>query len=232
MRRIWALIPVKDFVQSKSRLASALSAADRRSLAIAMTRDVASALTESKSIERVIVVSDIPGLDQLLGIDGVGHFNTEQACGLNEDLASAIDWVGGQGATHVLVAHADLPLLTAAAVDRFIASETDTTSLVRAAACRKGSGTNVLLAPVPLPLPLVFGKNSLTRFRRLAAEAGISLEVVHNSSLATDIDEPDDFCELISALDRGKVAGPATGTFVMLTGLSARSGALSQGKNP
>jgi 2-phospho-L-lactate guanylyltransferase len=215
MRQIWALVPVKNFALAKSRLASTLSADNRRSLAIAMALDVATALKQSKAIAQVVLVSDIPELDRLLGVDGVRHFDTHRTQGLNEDLTAAADWAGCRGATHVFIVHADLPLLTAAAVDRFIASERDTPAAgLRVAACRKGSGANALLAPAPLPLPLVFGNNSLVSFCRIAAETGVSIEVIHDLPLATDIDELDDLRALIPACDRGAVVGRATATLL------------------
>lgn len=216
MRQIWALVPVKNFVLAKSRLASVLSINDRRSLSIAMASDVVTALIQSKTIAHVIVVSDVPDLDRLLGIDGVRHFDTHRTQGLNEDLTAAADWVACQKGTHVLIVHADLPLLTTAAVDRFVDLERDTpVARLRVAACKKGTGTNALLAPVPLPLPLVFGNNSLTSFCQIAAETGASIDVVHDLPLATDIDGLDDLRALISACNRGEISGRATATLLV-----------------
>jgi 2-phospho-L-lactate guanylyltransferase len=190
-----------------------------------MASDVAAALKQSKTIAQAVVVSDIPELDRLLGIDGVRHFDTRRTQGLNEDLTAAADWVGCQGATHVFIVHADLPLLTAAAVDRFIVSERDTLATgLRAAACKKGSGTNALLAPVPLPLPLVFGNNSLASFCQIAAETGTSIEVIHDFPLATDIDELDDLRALIPACEQGEAVGRATATLLVQGVLPAHPG--------
>lgn len=215
MNQIWALVPVKNFAFAKSRLASVLSTEDRHALALAMTLDVATALKRSRTVARVVMVSDIPALNRLIGMDGIKHFDTRRARGLNEDLASAASWAGAQGATHVLIVHADLPRLTPQAIDRFVTEGGDASaSLMRAAACKQGSGTNLLLASVPLPLPLVFGKNSLARFYRAAAATDVVVEVIHDTSLAGDIDEPDDFRALLLAYTRGELAGRATADFL------------------
>jgi len=216
MKQIWALIPVKTSHSAKSRLASIMSVEDRHTLALAMTRDVATALKHVQAIARVVTVSDSPALGQLMGLDGIDHFHTPRAQGLNKDLTIAAWWAQSQGATHVLIAHADLPHLTPQAVDGFLAGiQSMPASPIRAAACKQGTGTNLLLTPVPLPLPLVFGRNSLNRFRRIAAAAGISVDVVRDASLAHDIDNPEDFHALTSAHTRGDLVGRAPADFLL-----------------
>lgn len=218
MKQVWALIPLKDFASAKTRLASALSVEARRSLTLAMAHDVATAMMRSHAVDRVIMVSDIPDLERLMGIEGVGHFDTGLAQGLNEDLATAAGWAAAQGATHVLIAHADLPRLTPHAIYRFILEARNLpASRLRAAACKEGCGTNLLLAPVPLSLPLVFGKNSLARFCQSAGAADVAIDVIHDASLAADIDEPGDFWALAAACARGELAGRATADFLRAT---------------
>lgn len=221
MSQVWALVPVKRFVQAKSRLARTLSLEDRRSLVLAMAKDVTTALMQSKAISRVVLVSDVSGLDRLLGIDGAWHFDTTKGQGLNEDLTAAAAWAGREGATHVLIAHADLPMITPAAVNHLVASaKNGSYAKVRIAACKKGRGSNVLLAPVPLPFPLLFGDDSLFLFSQAAAEIGISVDVVHDFSLAMDIDEPLDFCRLVATCNRGGFVGCATADFIRSAGLA------------
>lgn len=218
MTRIWAIIPVKKFDTAKSRLASAMSDEDRRALALAMARDVATALKHAQTIARVVMVSDIPALERVTGFDGIDHFHTHQAQGLNEDLALAARWAETQGATHVLIVHADLPQLTSQAIDDFLAGVGDMpASQIRVAACKQGTGTNLLLALVPLPLSLVFGRNSLARFCECAKAANISVDVVRDPVLANDIDTPEDFDALMSDHADGNRVGQATADFLFKT---------------
>lgn len=218
MNQVWALVPIKNFAGAKSRLASVLGAEDRQSLAKAMAVDVVTALVRSRTISRTVVVSDVPEAERLLGVEGVEHFDTRQARGLNEDLMVAADWARRRGATHVLIVHADLPLLTPASIDRFIRSAGDEPApQIRAAACKRRSGTNMLFAPVPLPLPLVFGSDSLAGFRQGAAQARILFEAAHDMPLATDIDDADDFLALILAQAQGAPIGRATAKALLST---------------
>lgn len=211
MNRVWALVPLKTLTCAKSRLATTLGPAGRRTLALAMVRDVVGALVGSSSIARVVMVSDVPELARLMGIDGLWHFDTRRALGLNEDLTAAAAWAGTQGATHALIAHGDLPWLTPQAVDRFVlGAEAELTSRVRAAACKENLGTNLLLVPLPLPLPLVFGRDSLARFAQAATIGDVGFDVVRDASLAGDIDGPGDLAALCDAWANGEPIGRHT----------------------
>lgn len=210
--RLWALVPLKNLAGVKTRLAGALSPAARRELTLAMAGDVAAALLQSRAVERVVLVSDIPDLPQLLGVPGIDTYLGAESRGLNEDLGDAARWAREQGATHALIAHADLPLLTPAAIDRFAAPLRGGKPFrgLHAASCKQGSGTNLLLAPLPLPLPLVFGRDSLARFRAGAAQRGLAFDVRHDPLLAADIDEPADYEALEELFEHGGLHDGAT----------------------
>lgn len=217
MKQVWALIPLKDLGSAKTRLADALGTDTRRALVLAMAWDVAAALMAARTVTQVIFVSDIPDLGRLIGIDGVGYFNTLLAQGLNKDLETAAEWAEAQGATDVLIAHADLPRLNPNAIDQFILGAGSATERkIRAAACKDGTGTNLLFSSLPLPLPLVFGNNSLARFRQAAAEAEIAIDVQRDSFLEADIDEIEDLKDLAASCARGELAGGATAAVMLL----------------
>lgn len=210
MSKLWALLPLKDLSAVKTRLADTLDAPARRELVLAMARDVATALVGARAVSRVVLVSDIPDLPRLLGVAGVTCQLAAGVRGLNGDLTAAAGWAERSGARHVLIAHGDLPLLTADAVDRFV-TDADLAQL-RAACCHQGSGTNLLLAPLPLALPLVFGRDSLTRFRREAKRAGLGFDVRCDPALATDVDNLADYVALqrLSACDEGWCSATAS----------------------
>jgi len=66
-----ALVPLKDLVQAKSRLAGLLRPSERRALAQAMVEDVLSVLSRHKDIVRVTLVSDDPGARHCAGHSGL-----------------------------------------------------------------------------------------------------------------------------------------------------------------
>ena len=56
----WALLPLKDLVRAKTRLAGLLAPSERRALAQAMVEDVLGALTACSQLEGVLLVTDDP----------------------------------------------------------------------------------------------------------------------------------------------------------------------------
>lgn len=211
MNSLWALVPLKDLAKAKTRLSGALPPQFRRALALAMASDVAAALAKARSIERVVFVSDIPDLPRLIGVPEVSSLFTN-ASGLNEDLSAASLWATNQGASHVLIAHADLPFLTPTAIDQFVAplGAEESWTGVRVAACKHGTGTNLLLSALPLALPLVFGRDSLAQFRNSAARAAITFDVRFDPALAADIDDLSDFEALDDLWTGGELRDCAT----------------------
>ena len=62
---MWAVVPLKQLEQAKARLASVLSADERRALMLAMARDVLTALGGSKRLKGILIVSRTPEADAL-----------------------------------------------------------------------------------------------------------------------------------------------------------------------
>ncbi|MDR2187751.1 MAG: 2-phospho-L-lactate guanylyltransferase [Azonexus sp.] len=209
MRRLWALAPLKNLARAKTRLAETLADSCRSALVMAMARDVMAALAQSRSIERLVLVSDMPDSPELIGVPGLTR-HPGVGGGLNQDLTAAALWASAQGATHALFVHADLPLLTPAAVDRFVAGDDDCPDGLRIAPCKQGVGTNLLLTPLPLPLPLVYGAGSLARFQSLAAAAGLDCALWRDPTLAMDIDESTDYATLQLLCEQGRLPDGAT----------------------
>lgn len=209
MSRLWALVPLKCLDESKQRLATVLEPALRMELVLSMAADVLAALDRVEAVERVLLISEDPEAAQLALDTGVDSFEVSPGGGLNADLECAAAFAGGQGAGSVLIVHADLPFLGPSQLRQFIAGRPGQGT--RLAACKAGTGTNLLLTPLPLSFPLVYGRNSLTRFERLL---GGTPEVVHNSALSRDIDEPEDLDLLLMSGPDGPPPGPATRAWV------------------
>jgi len=208
MTHTWALLPLKNLARAKGRLAPMLDPARRRALLLAMAEDVLSALSGVKDIERILLVSNEPEAGNLLRNRDLEVFYSSAQEGLNRELEQSAAHAANQGADRVLILHADLPYVTAEALQRFLAACPP--GELCAAACKLGTGTNALLAPLPLPIPLVFGTNSLQRFRDLAEASGYELHVIHDPNLSVDIDSPDDFTNHLGKRKSGLRPGAST----------------------
>jgi len=54
---MWAIVPIKTFARAKQRLANVLNEDERRSLMLAMARDVLTCLSQSETLTGVLIVS-------------------------------------------------------------------------------------------------------------------------------------------------------------------------------
>lgn len=206
--RTWALVPLKNLAQAKSRLSPAADPATRRELVLAMAEDVLSVLGQVEGIERILLVSNEPEAGSLLRHPGLDVFYSSDHEGLNLELEQAAAHAANGGAERVLILHADLPWLSRGSLQRFIDNCPE--DAVCIARDKIGTGTNAVLAPLPLPLPLVFGVESLPKFRAEAAARDLGLQVADDPHLAQDIDRPADFERLLGEQPAGEPPGDST----------------------
>ncbi|MGW2093781.1 2-phospho-L-lactate guanylyltransferase [Promicromonospora sukumoe] len=159
-----AVVPLRDGVSGKSRLAAVLDAGSRRRLVRVLARHVVTTLLAADGIDRVVVVTADPvfSRETLAGLAVEVLEQPADRPGLNAALEHArevlaADAVGpdtsgpdplgadavGQPGPRLLVAHADLPALTSADVTALLAEQAP----VVIATDRYRSGTNLLLIP-------------------------------------------------------------------------------------
>lgn len=214
--RATAILPVKRFAAAKSRLAASPIAAARTDVAAAMLADVLGALSHSRQVERVIVVSGEPrareaaaaGTDWLDDPDDVGH--SEAAL---RGVAAAV----AAGAECAALLPGDCPLLDPGELDEALGAMTAGAVIV--IPDRHGSGTNGLLLSPPDAIAPAFGPGSRERHLRLAGEAGREGRVAALPSLALDLDTPDDLVALASLLEDDPGRAPATSRALAAAGV-------------
>jgi 2-phospho-L-lactate guanylyltransferase len=211
----WALVPLKRLDRAKQRLAPVLTSRFREELVLAMLTDVLEVLARIDSISRILLVSNDPEAGSVLHAGKHEVFYSAASEGMNRELEQAAAYASSQGAQRVLVVHSDLPYITAQAVRKFITVAPK--HGLQAAACKLGTGTNLLLLPLPLSIPLVFGEDSLLRFQELTASAGLELEVISNPRLAEDVDDPEDYQRLSNPRRGSPRPGRATRAFLRRT---------------
>ena len=62
---MWAIVPIKTFERAKQRLADVLNEEERRSLMLAMARDVLTCLSKTKRLTGILIVSRAAEADVL-----------------------------------------------------------------------------------------------------------------------------------------------------------------------
>ncbi len=181
------LIPVKAFDQAKGRLHLTMSGPDRAHLARAMADRVVRAAHPLP----VAVVCDDNEVAQWARDRGA-LVVWEPGRGLNGAVEAGVDHLAANGATHVTVAHADLPR----AHDLARVGDASGITLVPD---RFGNGTNVIALPATTGFRFSYGPGSFARHRAEAERLGLPVLVLDRPDLAYDVDEPADVEPVVSA---------------------------------
>ena len=211
-----AIVPAKAFDVAKQRLSPQVKPGNRRALIESMFSDAMVALRRAKSIDQVIVVTSdrtaarIAGGNGATVIDDTGNSHSDAA---EIGIAYALEL----GATRALLVPGDCPTLDPAELDALLAQPVVAPSAI-IVPDRHGEGTNALLLTPPNAMTPAFGEGSRQRHVDLAVAQGATPEIFEVSSLALDIDTPQDLEELIARF--AAVRGGAAHTRGMLNQLT------------
>ena len=190
------LVPLKALAEAKGRLAPAVGPLQRRLLAIAMFEDVVAALQAVPGLDAPVVVS--PDREVWRRADAMGCRVVEEPPGrgdLNASLAAAAAR-GGDGQALLVVA-ADLPLASAAGLERVLAAAGSPVAVVPSV---DGGGTNVLAWRDPGSFAPSFGPDSAAR--HLAVPGAVRVD---DPGLSLDVDTVEDLRTVAGRLDPSSV---------------------------
>ena len=200
-------MPIRGLATSKTRLGAGLDPIERRALVTELLRRTLSATRDARSIAGTIVVTMDPAAAGMAKAhDAVGL--VERAPGLNEAIVAARSVAVARGATAVLVLPADIPAVSADALDGLVeaARSAATTGAIAVAVVavvpdRHDRGTNAFVVSPPAAIEPAFGDDSRRRHREAAAAAGaIHLEL--GGPLGFDVDTPADLLLAVATVGR------------------------------
>ncbi|HEX6687681.1 MAG TPA: 2-phospho-L-lactate guanylyltransferase [Solirubrobacterales bacterium] len=204
--RATAIIPVKRFAAAKQRLAATIEDERREALVAAMLEDTLEAIGETRSIERVIAVTDEPQAAEVARAAGAEVLPDRRDAGHSEATLEGIAAAEDRGAGCVVLLPGDCPLLEPRELDRLLTG-VPAAGYVGIVPDRHGTGTNALVLAPPGAIRPAFGEGSCARHVAAAREAGIPFAVEELPSLALDLDTPADVVALTRELaDRPKRA--------------------------
>lgn len=215
-----ALVPLKDLVEAKTRLAGLMSASERRSLAQAMAEDVLMVLGAHPMLRRVTLVSDDPSASMLAQTYGVDHLKEAAlgASGLNQVIEAAADSLLDSDTGPMIVLHADLPLLCAEDITAVITCYQSVPGLI--IGCdRHRSGSNLLAFDSKSRPRFCFGRDSYAAHRAAAGQAGFAVSEIYRPGISLDLDDAHDMAELLRQLP---AAGDRTRALLVGTDLGRR----------
>jgi 2-phospho-L-lactate guanylyltransferase len=174
------LVPVKAFREAKHRLSPVLDDLGRERLA----RRMAATVLAVNSGENLFVACDDGAVADWATSAGAFVLWTP-GLGLSGAVEAGVAYLASQGFSLAVVAHADLPRVTA--LGSF--GEDGTVTL---APDRTLDGTNVAAVPTGSGFRFAYGPRSFSRHRLEAERLGLTLRVVYDSRLAADVDVPGD----------------------------------------
>ncbi|MFB6091312.1 MAG: 2-phospho-L-lactate guanylyltransferase [Halobellus sp.] len=189
------LIPFTDR-DPKSRLAAVLDADERRRFAFAMLRDVVDAVAAAGGEPELLVPEPLdPPADDLAGdfdadpLEGVPTTVDERP--LTPAVNAALSRLDDGDVAELGIVMADLALAAPTSLSRLFGAGGDV-----AVAPGRGGGTNALVVRDP-EFRVDYHGTSYRDHRRVAAEAGLSVDVVDSMRLSADVDEPADLVEVL-----------------------------------
>jgi 2-phospho-L-lactate guanylyltransferase len=171
-----AVVPFK-VVNAKSRLSSLLTADERSKLALLMLREITATLREA-------------GLDIVLLTTRPFEYDAKVLVS-EKDLNDALNDFLKAEREPVMIAMADIPLMTAKNVRDMLDSTAD---LVISPG--RGGGTNIQYIKKPQQYHVDYYGASFLDHVRIAEDAGLKVEVLDSFNTSTDIDEVSDLTEL------------------------------------
>ena len=201
---VWAIIPVKPFRDSKSRLAHILSADQRAELTSTLLCRTLDILAGMPAIQRTLVVSRDPGALKVARQHEAMTYEEAEKQDMNMALTRAAHITAAQKADCALILPSDLPFVTADDVARMLeAAATESCNggngylsrRRRMAICsdQEGDGTNALLVCPPTGFTFQYGPGSFQRHLAEAEWRGRAQCIVDTPGLRFDLDTEQDY---------------------------------------
>ncbi|HEX6266983.1 MAG TPA: 2-phospho-L-lactate guanylyltransferase [Burkholderiales bacterium] len=191
------MLPVKDLAGAKQRLASVLSARERRGLFAAMLEDVLGGLAASSVLAGILVVTRDPQAQDLAARYGAQVLVEDENRGHTAASTLGARSLAQQGIAGMVQLPADIPLLTPADVAALLRAHGPAPA-VTLGPSRDERGTNAVVCSPPAVLPLRFGEDSFLPHVQRARSLGIEPQIVRRPRLALDVDTAADLAALLA----------------------------------
>jgi 2-phospho-L-lactate/phosphoenolpyruvate guanylyltransferase len=188
---LWAVVPVKERVSAKERLAPLLRPEVRQALALAMLEDVLAAVTGAPGIAGLMVVTVDPEAGRLAAGYGARLIEAGARDGHTGAVTAAARLIAAKGRAGMLTLPGDIPLVTPAEIESLLAVHLPAPSFTIVPS-HDERGSNAIACSPPDAVPLRFGENSFYPHLRTAEAYGIQPNVLHLPGIALDIDNPED----------------------------------------
>lgn len=199
---LWALIPVKALPLAKQRLKEYLGPL-REGFTLAMFEDVMAAVTVSRAVTRVVVVTPDARIAHLTKQRGITLVEDGGAVGMNAAIGLGVAAISGMGGQRVVILPADLPLLTGDELDCLAEAfaqqggGADRAAIGINPSTDRG-GTNCFFLDAGKPFTFQYGTGSFNLHRNSAEAHHRKVIDLVSPAVSLDIDEPRDISEFLA----------------------------------
>jgi len=187
----WAILPVKEMVGAKQRLASLLSLEERKALMQVMLRDVMAALLAAQGLAGIALVTLDPWAQALAREYGARIITEGARAGHTGAVTAAASVLQAEGVAAILTLPGDVPAVKTPEVEALIAAVTIPPTFIIAPA-HDEQGSNAILMSPPDAVKLRFGEDSYFPHLAAAGAARITPQILRLPGIAMDIDHPAD----------------------------------------
>jgi 2-phospho-L-lactate guanylyltransferase len=201
--KIGAVLPVKDFVDAKQRLAVALREAERRLLCEAMVEDVLETLSTVPALSETIVVTRDRDASLLAKRYGARVLFEPSNAGQTAAVTRAAEVLASEGADGLLQVPGDVPAVTAEEISAVLDAHGSAHGATFVPA-HDERGTNCVLYMPPDTLPFAFGYDSYAPHCEAARARGIAFQSVRLPGLGLDVDTPEDLHAFLASGVEGR----------------------------
>jgi len=209
MTENWAVIPVRGFTESKTRLSGSLQGDQRRILVEALLDDVLSAIVRSKVYEAIMVISPDENVASRIRPPEVS-FLKQTGIGLNRAVEQANRLATLGHARSLTTVLADIPLVEPGDFKEIVGLGSPGRRVVMAPSLK--GGTNVMLTSPPGAISPSYGRWSYSKHLRRAQAEGLNVYSISNGRVSFDTDTMSDVMELRRLDPAGRTAsGRAAG---------------------
>jgi 2-phospho-L-lactate guanylyltransferase len=196
--KIFALVPVKKFEGSKSRLGAVLSINERIKLSELLLINTISVLKKSSAISDIVVISSDERAMEIARRTDATFLKEAKDRGVNAAIAVADDYSSENRAHATIVIPVDLPLLTATDVNMMCRKAKSPERCLVISPSIRYDGSNALLRKPSRLLKTHYDEDSFNAHIRAATQFGIPIKVVLSQRIMKDLDSIEDIKNLMN----------------------------------
>ena len=213
---MWAVLPAKDLVDAKQRLADALSPPERRLLFRTMYEDVLSVLADVPGLDGIAVITRDEEAAAVAKSYGARIITEAENQGQTAAVEAAVATLIDDGITSIMTFPGDAPLITRDEIETVLAAHGDAPAMTIVPAHDRRGSNCIALSP-PNLIPFSFGNDSFKPHLAAARARGVDPVILDLPGIALDIDTPDDLRQLIH-----RSANTRTHAYLDTSGIAAR----------